>query len=73
VNAIRHLTAIAENERLKHGAEVQVRVMSVPEDWTPPTQGVFKPETMNALADLGEKMGADPSNWHSGVNADVVD
>jgi hypothetical protein len=25
--------------------------------------GVFKKETMNTLADLGEKMGADPASW----------
>jgi hypothetical protein len=28
-----------------------------------PKPGVFVKETMNALADLGEKMGADPSTW----------
>ena len=35
----------------------------VPDDFVPPKPGVFVKETMNALADLGEKMGADPSTW----------
>ena len=35
----------------------------VPDDFVPPKPGVFVKETMNALADLGEKMGADPSIW----------
>jgi hypothetical protein len=25
--------------------------------------GTFEKETMNSLADLGEKMGADPKSW----------
>jgi hypothetical protein len=29
----------------------------------PPKAGVFVKETMNALADLGEKIDADPSTW----------
>ena len=37
--------------------------MSIPGDWSPPVAGVFKKETMNNLADLGEKMGADPASW----------
>jgi hypothetical protein len=29
--------------------------------------GTFKKEVMNDLADLGEKMGADPASWTNGV------
>jgi len=63
MNSIRHLHAKAEIARLKYGADVQVRVMAVPESWVPPKPGTFQPEVMNALADLGEKMGADPASW----------
>jgi hypothetical protein len=35
----------------------------VPNDFVPPKPGTFVKETMNALADLGEEMGADPSSW----------
>ena len=61
--AVRHLFAMAEISRLKRKAAVEVRVVSIPGDWSPPVPGVFKKETMNNLADLGEKMGADPASW----------
>src|SRR5262249_46104072 len=61
--AIRHLFAMAEISELKRKADVEVRVVSIPPDWSPPVHGVFKKETMNSLADLGEKMGADPASW----------
>jgi hypothetical protein len=63
ITSMRHLFAQAEISRLKRGATVEVRIVSVPDDWTPPKPGVFVKETMNALTDLGEKMGADPSSW----------
>jgi hypothetical protein len=44
-------------------AEVEVRVAAVPDDWRPPVEGTFKKETMVALSDLGQKMGADPNSW----------
>jgi hypothetical protein len=65
MNSIRHLHAKAEVARLKYGADVQIRVMAVPEDWVPPKPGNFQREVMNELADLGEKMGADPSSWRT--------
>jgi hypothetical protein len=65
LTAIRHLFAQAEIARLKHGGEVEVRVVAVPNDFVPPKAGVFIKETMNALADLGERMGADPASWQA--------
>jgi Patatin-like phospholipase len=61
--AVRHLFAMAEISRLKRKADVEVRVVSIPPDWFPPKAGTFIKETMNNLADLGEKMGADPASW----------
>ncbi|HYX63499.1 MAG TPA: patatin-like phospholipase family protein, partial [Burkholderiales bacterium] len=65
LNSIRHMYAQAEVVRLKYGADVQVRVMAVPESWVPPKPGSFQSEVMNSLADLGEKMGADPQSWRA--------
>jgi hypothetical protein len=65
LNSMRHLFAQAEINRLKYGAEVEVRVMAVPESWVPPSPGSFQHDVMNALADLGEKMGADPTSWRT--------
>ena len=61
--AVRHLFAMAEISRLKRKADVEVRVVTIPSEWSPPVPGVFIKETMNNLADLGEKMGADPASW----------
>jgi Patatin-like phospholipase len=65
LTAMRHLHAMAEISRLKRGADVQVRVVAVPDNWVPPVPGVFKRESMNALVDMGEAMGADPSSWRN--------
>jgi len=65
VNSMRHLYALAEVARLKHGADVQVRMISIPEEWVPSKPGSFVKEVMNDLADLGERMGADPANWRT--------
>ena len=46
---------------------VEVRIMAVPDAWAPQVAGTFKKEVMNDLADLGEKMGADPASWTNGV------
>jgi hypothetical protein len=61
--AVRHLFAMAEISRLKRKAEVEVRIVSIPGDWFPPKPGTFIKETMNNLADLGERMGANPASW----------
>ena len=63
--AVRHLFAMAEISRLKRKADVEVRIVSIPGDWLPPVPAIFSKETMNNLADLGEKMGADPASWSS--------
>ena len=61
--AVRHLFAMSEISRLKRKADIEVRIVSIPGDWFPPVPGIFIKETMNNLADLGEKMGADPASW----------
>jgi hypothetical protein len=63
VNAMRHLAARAEVMRLKFGAEVETRFLAVPDEWVPPEPGTFNRRVMNDLADLGERMGADPASW----------
>jgi predicted acylesterase/phospholipase RssA len=65
LTAMRHLHAMAEISRLKRNADVEVRIASIPGDWSAPVPGVFIKETMNNLADLGERMGADPSSWRT--------
>ena len=61
--AVKHLVAQARIAQLKYNAAVEIRLVSIPGDWFPPVPGVFVKETMNNLADLGERMGADPASW----------
>jgi hypothetical protein len=65
VTAIRHLFTQAEIAHLKHDGAAEIRVVAVPNDFVPPKEGVFIKETMNALADLGERMSADPTSWQT--------
>ena len=65
VSSIRQLFLQAELARLKHGADVEVRVVAVPDGWVAPVPGTFVKKSMNALADLGEHMGADPQSWRA--------
>ena len=64
---MRHLHAMAEISRLKRKADVEVRIVAIPGDWSPPVPGVFIKETMNNLADIGERMGADPKTWNTEI------
>ncbi|HEY7742667.1 MAG TPA: patatin-like phospholipase family protein [Burkholderiales bacterium] len=65
LNSMRHLFALAELARLKQKIDVEVRVMAVPDEWVPPKPGTFVKEVMNDLADVGERMGADPASWRT--------
>ena len=63
LNSMRQLFLQAEVARLKRNADVEVRYIAVPDWWRPLNTGTFIKENMNNLADLGEKMGADPKSW----------
>jgi hypothetical protein len=63
VTSLRHLFTFTELVTLRGDAEIEVKWLSIPDDWRPPVEGVFKKETMNNLADIGRKLGADPSSW----------
>ena len=65
LTSMRPLLAQAEVSRLMRGATIEVRIVAVPDDFVPPKPGTFDKETMNALADLGEKMGEDVSSWRT--------
>ena len=65
LNSMRQLFLLAELARLKHQADVEVRFVAIPDGWTPPNPAPFDRKSMNALADLGEAMGADPDSWRT--------
>lgn len=65
VNSMRHLFTLAELSNLKYKADVQVRVMAVPDSFVPTHPESFNAEVMNTLADMGEQMGANPESWRT--------
>lgn len=62
-SSLRAFLSQAELLRRAEGVEIEVRFIAVPNDFVPPVGGQFKKETMNALADIGQHMGRDASNW----------
>ena len=68
--AVKHLVALAAIARLKRNADVEIRIVAIPGDWCPPAPGVFVKETMSNLADLGERMGANPASWGDQLTRD---
>lgn len=63
ISELRWLASEADYTNAVFGADVEVRVVAIPNDWRPPVEGDFKKETMDALCDLGRTMGADPTSW----------
>ena len=60
-----------ERSIVKRNADIEIRVVMIPEDWSPPVAGVFVKETMNDLVDIGERMGADPASWSDDIRLRV--
>lgn len=53
--------------------EVEFRFVAIPDAWEPPVKGTFQKQTMQALVELGRKMGADPASWRTVIpNTDDV-
>ncbi len=63
VTSLRHLFAMAEIGSLKGFADIEVRVVAIPDLWRPPVEGIFEEVTMRDLAKVGEEMGKDPNVW----------
>lgn len=60
---VRWLAAKADYCNAVFGTDIEVRLTAIPDSWRPPVEGDFQKETMTSLADLGRKLGADPSCW----------
>lgn len=60
---VRWLAAQAKYANAAFDANIEVRVVAIPDEWRPPVPGDFKQETMESLTDLGRKLGAEKSSW----------
>jgi len=57
----------------KMPGEIEFRFIAIPDEWSPPVPGTFKPETMRSLVELGRKLGADTKSWRTTIpNIDDV-
>lgn len=63
VAEVRWLSAQADYVNAVYKTDIEVRMLAIPDDWRAPVKGDFKKETMESLADLGRKLGADPASW----------
>lgn len=65
--SLRQLADEAALIRSTTGAQIEVRYVDIPGSWKDPASdtGMFDKRTMDSLASLGIKMGADPSSWKS--------
>lgn len=64
-SSLRAFLMQAELLRRAEGVDIEVRFIAVPNDFVPPVDGSFKKETMNALADIGLRLGRDPASWRT--------
>lgn len=63
ITEVRLIAAQADYVNAAMHADIEVRVIAIPDDWRPPVEGDFQKETMESLSDLGRKLGADPNSW----------
>jgi hypothetical protein len=63
MTGLRHLYSHADAVTRRGDGSIEVRWLAIPNDWRPKVEGVFKKETMSELADIGERLGADPKSW----------
>ena len=53
--------------RTEPDARVELRWVAIPDAWNPPEPGIFQPENMRLLAELGMRMGVDPGSWRTNL------
>ncbi len=53
--------------RLEPDAKVELRWVAIPDGWTPLQPGIFQPENMRGLAELGMRLGIDPASWRTNL------
>jgi hypothetical protein len=65
MTSLRHLYSYADSVTRRGDGSIEVRWIAIPNDWRPKVEGIFKRETMSELADIGARLGKDPSSWIS--------
>jgi hypothetical protein len=60
---VEELFLMADVARMKWKADVEAQIAAISDEWRAPKPGAFVKETINSLADFGERMGSDPKSW----------
>jgi len=63
--SMRLLDFQTELMRKVDGLDVEYLYVAIPDEFRVPVEGTFKKETMQALSDLGHKMGTEPQSWNT--------
>lgn len=64
IASLRNLAAQVDLLRVA-GIQAEFRYIAIPEDWRPPVEGNFQPETMRSLAELGQQLGTTETSWRT--------
>lgn len=67
INSLKGLALAIQYLQLRDGIDIELHIIAIPDDWRPPVPGPFKKETMASLAELGSRLGADPTSWRQTV------
>lgn len=65
LGALRHLALEVDYLALTENVDAELYFIAIPDEWRAPRPGIFQRETMQSLADLGRKLGADPTSWRT--------
>lgn len=65
---LHHLMAQVRLMKEADGHQAEFRYLSIPGDWRAPNDRQFDKQTMTSLAELGARMGANPSSWQLGTD-----
>lgn len=69
VTALRYFAREIDAIRSAEGADIELRYVSIPDDWRATRQQLFYPPNMRSLAEIGLRMGADPASWKTDLGS----
>ena len=69
VTALRYFAKEIDAIRAIEGADIELRYVSIPDDWRATRQQLFYPPNMRSLAEIGLRMGADPGSWKTDLGS----
>lgn len=69
VTALRYFAREIDTIRATEGVDIELRYVSIPDDWRAERQQLFYAPNMRSLAEIGLRMGADPGSWKTDLGS----